>query len=148
MVNMVGTYVENAPHSCSYYLGHKFIFYNYVGIWYSLWQFGVFCYFVHFPTFWYVLAIKIWQPWSKFVWRNEQERLPIMLIQESIRSRVNFSYCKIMKHLLRAWYIFKPKITLLGKFWRTLKLKMLVYFWPLGIYYVHLEYIFYGRSEI
>jgi hypothetical protein len=44
-----------------------------------------------------------------------------------------------------SWYIFTPKITILGKFWRALEWKMLVYFMPIwnilrafGICYGHL----------
>jgi hypothetical protein len=31
-----------------------------------LWPFGMFCdHFVYFPTFWYVVPRKIWQPWCE-----------------------------------------------------------------------------------
>jgi hypothetical protein len=35
---------------------------------------------------------------------------------------------------------FQTKIHNLGKFWSVLQRKMLVYFWPLGIFYGHLGY--------
>jgi hypothetical protein len=35
---------------------------------------------------------------------------------------------------------FRTKNTNLGKFWRALDVKMLIYFWPFGIFYGHLEY--------
>jgi hypothetical protein len=44
---------------------------------------------------------------------------------------------KTVESRVARWLIFKPKNSSLGKFWRALDLKMLIYFVYFGIFYDH-----------
>jgi hypothetical protein len=123
-----------------------------------LWTFRTFfVHLVHFSLFGYHVPRKIWQPRFRSVsspslqlscnamkWSKKFRHFDEVIGQRCTRMRSK----RLQSRRVARWYIFKPKIPNLGKFWRALEWKCLVYsmaIWKKN--YGHLVYFTYGHLE-
>jgi hypothetical protein len=62
-------------------------------IWYILWPFGNLCSdnLVYFPQFWYIVQIKLWQPWYKRVSPGRKGNVIIFITFISAALELNVS---------------------------------------------------------